>query len=62
MGKKQAQKLGKDASENLNILIQKIQKIFKNRNKRFPKIVQSKILKIKSFENILKNQEYLKAN
>ena len=45
----QAQKLGKDASENLNILNKNFQKIFKSRNKRFSKVGQSKILKMKSF-------------
>ena len=54
---KQAQKLGKDASENLNILNKNFQKIFKSRDKRFLKGGQSKILKVKSFQNILKNQK-----
>ena len=49
--------MGKDASENLNILNKNFQKTFKSRNKRFPKGGQSKILKIKSFQNILKNQK-----
>ena len=49
---KQAQKLGKDASENLNILNKNFQKIFKSRDKRFLKGGQSKILKVKSFQNI----------
>ena len=53
----QAQKLGKDASENLNILNKNFQKIFKSRDKRFLKCGQSKILKVKSFQNILKNQK-----
>ena len=52
---KQAQKLGKDASENLNILKKSFQKIIKIKRKDFQNSKSQKILKIKSFQNIFKN-------
>ena len=56
--KKQAQKLGKDASENQNILDKIRLRSLKIKKEKISKNSEiNKILKIKSFQNILKNQK-----
>ena len=55
---KQAQKLGKDASENQNILDKIRLRTLKIKKEKISKNSEiNKILKIKSFQNILKNQK-----
>ena len=57
-GIKQAQKLGKDASENQNILDKIRLRSLKIKKEKISKNSEiNKILKIKSFQNILKNQK-----
>ena len=53
--------MGKDASENQNILDKIRLKSFEIKKEKISKNSEiNNILKIKSFENILKNQEYFK--
>ena len=53
--------MGKDASENQNILDKIRLRSLKIKKEKISKNSEiNKILKIKSFKNILKNQEYFK--